>query len=117
MGRSAFFGSRAVHMVSASMSKVNRTGKPLGESGMTDLRDERLEGHGARARTLALEAGGEGQHTTVGGPGAGELHAAGGGRGPAPAGRRTRARRSAVRWGARRMRSRTAARAPGGPRG
>ena len=77
MGRSAFFGSRAVHMVSASMSKVNRTGKPLGESGMTDLRDERLEGHGARARTLALEAGGEGQHTTVAVPGPDDLQSDG----------------------------------------
>src|SRR5947208_445945 len=34
MGRSAFLGSRAVHMVSASMSKLSRTGNPFGESGM-----------------------------------------------------------------------------------
>jgi hypothetical protein len=34
MGRSAFFGSRAVHMVSASMSKLSRTGKPFELSGI-----------------------------------------------------------------------------------
>ena len=50
-----------------------QTGKPLGESGMTDLRDERLEGHRARARALALEVGGQGQHTTVGVPGPDDL--------------------------------------------
>src|SRR5215831_12517836 len=69
MGRSAFLGSRAVHMVSASMSNVSRTGKPLGDSGMTCL----LEGHGARARALALQLRGQGQHAAVGVPGTDDL--------------------------------------------
>src|SRR5882762_9459237 len=55
IGRSTFLGSRAVHMVSASMSKLSRTGKPFGESGMTCLRSARVRGAsaartGARAR-------------------------------------------------------------------
>src|SRR6185503_10314182 len=69
IGRSAFLGSRAVHMVSASMSKLSRTGKPFGVSGMTDL----LEGHGARDRALALEVRGQGEHATVRVPGADDL--------------------------------------------
>src|SRR6266699_774111 len=70
MGRSAFLGSRPVHMVSASMSKLSRTGKPLGESGMTCLR---LEGERARARALALEVAGEGEHAAVSVPGTDDL--------------------------------------------
>src|SRR4029077_9499283 len=73
MGRSAFLGSRAVHMVSASMSKLSRTGKPLGESGMTCLRSEELEEHRARARPLALEVAGQGEHAAVAVPGADDL--------------------------------------------
>jgi hypothetical protein len=39
MGRSLFFGSRAVHIVSASRSKLRSTGNPLDDSGMIGLRE------------------------------------------------------------------------------
>src|SRR5215470_14906598 len=75
MGRSAFLGSRAVHIVSASMSKLSSTGNPLGESGMaaSETGCERSEEHRARARALALEVSGQGEHTTVAVPGADDL--------------------------------------------
>src|SRR6185436_5972701 len=86
MGRSAFFGSRAVHMVSASMSKVSSTGKPCGVRGMTGL----LEGHGPRARAFALQLRGQCEHAAVGVPGSDDLQPDGESvRGP-PTGQRDR---------------------------
>src|ERR1700754_2089688 len=74
MGRSAFFGSRPVHMVSASISNVSRRGKPFGVRGMTDLLEGyRLERHRPRARALALQLRGQGEHAAVGVPGADDL--------------------------------------------
>src|SRR5882724_646286 len=69
IGRSAFLGSRAVHMVSASMSKLSRTGKPFGESGMTCLRAGELERQRSRARAPALEIRGQGEQAAIGVPG------------------------------------------------
>src|SRR5262245_11973314 len=79
IGRSAFLGSRAVHMVSASMSKVSRTGKPFGEIGMRHLQSarRRSQGHRARARPRALEVPGQGQHAAIGLPRADDLKADG----------------------------------------
>src|SRR5215472_8609808 len=70
IGRSAFLGSRAVHIVSASMSKLSSTGKPLGESGMAFPPRISVASHRqlARARPLALEMRGERQHPAVGVP-------------------------------------------------
>src|SRR5947207_7981486 len=73
MGRSAFLGPRAVHTVSASISKVSRTGKPFGESGMTCL----LEGHRPPTRALALQLRGQGEHAAVRVPGTDDLQSDG----------------------------------------
>src|SRR5262245_44039296 len=75
MGRSTFLGSRAVHMVSASMSKLSRTGNPCGVSGMGSSAG--LERHRARAGSLALEDRGEGEHTAIRVPGADDLQSDG----------------------------------------
>src|SRR5437879_3833690 len=76
MGRSAFLGSRPVHMVSASMSKLSKTGNPFGESGMACLRREgELERHRARAGTRALEVAGQGEDPAVAVPGTDDLEA------------------------------------------
>src|SRR5262245_58403192 len=78
MGRSAFFGSRAVHMVSASMSNVSRTGNPWAVSGMAILQESGRTGsarHRARAGTLALEPFGEREDSAVGVPGTDDLQA------------------------------------------
>src|SRR5215475_4351220 len=73
MGRSAFFGSRAVHMVSASRSKLSSTGNPLGARGMAASASSASERHRARTGPRALEVGGQGQHAAIGVPGSDDL--------------------------------------------